>query len=85
MEIERQRERGAESSSEHGGMPSVRRRRACEHCPIGHHALITVDQGQDIPIFNPAAGEMFGCAAADIPGTPLEQFHPPRSGMRGAC
>jgi PAS domain S-box-containing protein len=41
-------------------------------------AIITVDERQDIVIFNPAAEEMFGCAAADVLGTPLEQFIPPR-------
>jgi len=41
-------------------------------------AIITVDERQDIVIFNPAAEHMFGCAAADVLGTPLEQFIPPR-------
>ncbi len=41
-------------------------------------AIITVDQRQDIVIFNPAAEQMFGCAAADVQGTPLDQFIPPR-------
>jgi hypothetical protein len=41
-------------------------------------AIITVDERQDIVIFNPAAEEMFGCAAADVLGTPLDQFIPLR-------
>jgi len=41
-------------------------------------AIITVDGRQDIVIFNPAAEEMFGCAAADVLGTPLDQFIPSR-------
>ena len=41
-------------------------------------AIITVDERQDIVIFNPAAEQMFGCPAADVQGTPLEQFIPPR-------
>jgi PAS domain S-box-containing protein len=41
-------------------------------------AIITVDERQDIAIFNPAAEEMFGCAVADVLSTPLEQFIPPR-------
>ena len=41
-------------------------------------AIITVDEHQDIVIFNPAAEQMFGCAAADVLSTPLEQFIPPR-------
>jgi two-component system sensor histidine kinase UhpB len=41
-------------------------------------AIITVDERQDIVIFNPAAEEMFGCTAADVLGTPLEQFIPSR-------
>lgn len=41
-------------------------------------AIITVDEHQDIVIFNPAAEQMFGCAAANVLGTPLEQFIPPR-------
>ena len=41
-------------------------------------ALITVDENQDILLFNPAAEQMFGCAAADVLGTPLDQFIPHR-------
>ena len=41
-------------------------------------ALITVDENQDILLFNPAAEKMFGCAAADVLGTPLDQFIPGR-------
>ena len=41
-------------------------------------AIITIDEHQDIAIFNPAAEQMFGCAAADVVNTPLEQFIPPR-------
>src|SRR5262245_23051883 len=41
-------------------------------------ALITVDEHQDILLFNPAAERMFGCAAADVLGTPLDQFIPRR-------
>jgi PAS domain S-box-containing protein len=41
-------------------------------------AIITVDGHQDIVIFNPAAEHMFGCHAADVIGTPLDQFIPPR-------
>jgi PAS domain S-box-containing protein len=42
-------------------------------------AIITVDERQNIVIFNPAAEQMFGCTAASVLGTPLEQFIPPRS------
>ena len=41
-------------------------------------AIITVDEHQDIVIFNPAAEKMFGCAAGDVLGTPLDQFIPSR-------
>ena len=41
-------------------------------------AIITVDERQNILIFNPAAELMFGCAAADVRGTPLDQFIPSR-------
>ncbi len=40
--------------------------------------IITVDERQDIVIFNPAAEAMFGCTAANVLGTPLEQFIPSR-------
>jgi PAS domain S-box-containing protein len=40
--------------------------------------VITVDERQDIVIFNPAAEAMFGCTAANVLGTPLEQFIPVR-------
>jgi two-component system, NarL family, sensor histidine kinase UhpB len=41
-------------------------------------AIITVDENQDIVIFNPAAEQMFGCSAANVLGTPLDQFIPVR-------
>lgn len=41
-------------------------------------AIITVDERQDIVIFNPAAEQMFGCAASKVLGTPLAQFIPAR-------
>jgi len=41
-------------------------------------AIITVDENQDIVIFNPAAERMFGCDAADVMHTPLDQFIPAR-------
>jgi PAS domain S-box-containing protein len=41
-------------------------------------AIITVDQHQNIIIFNPAAETMFGCSAANVLGTPLDQFMPVR-------
>ena len=41
-------------------------------------AIITVDDRQAIVIFNPAAEKMFGCAASEAMGTPLEQFIPAR-------
>lgn len=45
-------------------------------------AIITIDEHQDIVIFNPAAEHMFGCQAADVIGTPLEQFIPARQRER---
>jgi PAS domain S-box-containing protein len=41
-------------------------------------AIITVDEHQNIVIFNPASEQMFGCASADVLSTPLEQFIPSR-------
>lgn len=41
-------------------------------------AIITVDEQQNIVIFNPAAEHMFGCRGADVIGTPIEQFIPER-------
>src|ERR1043166_304317 len=41
-------------------------------------AIITVDERQDIVIFNPAAELMFGSSAASVLGTPLQQFIPLR-------
>jgi two-component system sensor kinase len=41
-------------------------------------AIIMVGERQEILIFNPAAEQMFGCVGADVIGTPLEQFIPPR-------
>ena len=41
-------------------------------------ALITVDEQQRIMLFNPAAERMFGVAAADAIGAPIERFIPER-------
>jgi len=39
-------------------------------------AIITVDAGQRIVLFNAAAERMFGCDAAQATGTPLDRFIP---------
>jgi len=41
-------------------------------------AVITVNERQRIELFNPAAAKMFGCAAAEAVGQPLERFIPQR-------
>ncbi len=41
-------------------------------------AVITVNERQCIELFNPAAAKMFGCAAAEALGQPLERFIPQR-------
>ncbi len=41
-------------------------------------ALITIDEQHRILVFNPAAEAMFGVAAADAIGTPIERFIPDR-------
>jgi PAS domain S-box-containing protein len=41
-------------------------------------AVITVDEGQRIVLFNPAAERLFGCDAAEALGHPLERFIPQR-------
>jgi len=41
-------------------------------------AIITVDAGQRIVLFNPAAEQMFRCAAEDALGQPIERFIPER-------
>jgi PAS domain S-box-containing protein len=48
---------------------------------IIHSALsgvITVDEQQNIILFNPAAERMFGFTEAEVLGRPLDQFIPPR-------
>ena len=48
---------------------------------IIHSALsgvITVDEQQNIILFNPAAEQMFGCTEAEALGRPMDQFIPPR-------
>jgi PAS domain S-box-containing protein len=42
------------------------------------NAIITVDAGQRIVVFNAAAEQMFGCSAAQALGSPLERFIPER-------
>jgi PAS domain-containing protein len=42
------------------------------------NAIITVDAGQCIVVFNAAAEQMFGCSAAQALGSPLERFIPER-------
>lgn len=39
-------------------------------------AVIAVDTGQRIILFNPAAEQMFGCSASEAIGSPLERFIP---------
>jgi PAS domain S-box-containing protein len=41
-------------------------------------AIITVDQGQRVVMFNSAAEKTFGCAATEAIGRPLDQFIPER-------
>ncbi len=41
-------------------------------------AIITVDEGQDILIFNKAASAMFGCSADQAVGEPIDRFFPHR-------
>ncbi len=41
-------------------------------------AIITVDEGQRILMFNAAAERIFGCPAADAVGGPLDRFIPER-------
>ncbi|HWQ15384.1 MAG TPA: PAS domain-containing sensor histidine kinase [Roseiflexaceae bacterium] len=40
--------------------------------------IITIDANQRVVLFNAAAERMFGCAAADAIGRPIEQFIPER-------
>jgi PAS domain S-box-containing protein len=47
-------------------------------------AIITVDGGQRILLFNASAERMFGCSRADAIGTPLERFIPLIAGPAGA-
>jgi PAS domain S-box-containing protein len=41
-------------------------------------AIITVDEKQDIVLFNAAAERIFGCPSSDAVGRPLDRFLPPR-------
>ena len=41
-------------------------------------AIIAVDAGQRVVLFNPAAERMFGCTAAEALGRPLDRFVPAR-------
>ena len=41
-------------------------------------AVITLDEAQNVVLFNRAAEEMFGCARAEALGRPLERFLPQR-------
>jgi PAS domain S-box-containing protein len=41
-------------------------------------AILTVDGAQRVVVFNAAAERMFGCAAAEAIGRPLDRFIPPR-------
>jgi two-component system, NarL family, sensor histidine kinase UhpB len=79
MEAEHEREHCSENSTER--MITAMREGAARLNGIIQSvmdAIITVDERQDIVIFNPAAEQMFGCAANNVLGTPLEQFIPPR-------
>jgi len=77
--MDRELERGAETSADR--MVVAMRETAARLNGIiqsAMDAIITVDEHQDIVIFNPAAEKMFGCAAGDVLGTPLDQFIPSR-------
>ena len=41
-------------------------------------AIITVDEGQRILLFNAAAEKMFGCSAKEVVGQSIDRFIPPR-------
>jgi PAS domain S-box-containing protein len=41
-------------------------------------AIITIDESQQVVLFNAAAERMFGCAAAEALGKPLDRFIPAR-------
>jgi PAS domain S-box-containing protein len=41
-------------------------------------AILTVDEGQNIIVFNAAAEKMFGCSEAEALGQPIERFIPQR-------
>jgi PAS domain S-box-containing protein len=41
-------------------------------------AIISIDEAQRVVLFNPAAERMFGCAAAQALGQPLDRFVPTR-------
>ncbi|HET6931376.1 MAG TPA: PAS domain S-box protein [Candidatus Acidoferrum sp.] len=74
----------------HGILQDVTGRRQTEERAKGgearlsaiiHSALsgvITVDENQNIILFNPAAEQMFGCTEAEALGRPMDQFIPPR-------
>jgi PAS domain S-box-containing protein len=78
----------------HGILQDVTERRLIEEQVRGgearlsaiiHSALsgvITVDEQQNIILFNPAAEQMFGCTEGEALGRPMDQFIPPR--YRGA-
>jgi len=53
---------------------------------IAGDAIISVDDGQRIVLFNRAAEAMFGCTLADVAGQPLSVLIPPAPGSdRGLC
>lgn len=41
-------------------------------------ALITIDENQEIVLFNGAAEKIFGCSASEAVGSPIDRFVPPR-------
>ena len=41
-------------------------------------AIITLDEGQRVIVFNKAAEDMFGCPAWEVLGKPLDRFLPPQ-------
>jgi PAS domain S-box-containing protein len=79
MEAGQDRDHRSETSTDRM-ITAVRETAARLNCIIqsAMDAIITVDERQDIVIFNPAAERMFGCQSAVVLGTPLEQFIPAR-------
>jgi PAS domain S-box-containing protein len=68
---------GSQPSAATSAPPGPARAALAPQLQAAHEGIVVIDAQQRIVAFNPAAERMFGCAAAQALGQPIERFLPP--------